>query len=176
MCQVLGDTNFTPPDAAGMEVTGFPGLGTLKHAQQITAFAIFGERYQAGGTLAQGCILLQAPSAQVTADGNDTRLDPLGDPGAVYEIADLRIHAHQVACVHADMPCIDRIHSDRILVTDLVQPFCVGAARVDQRGQTEIGQQDHFSFSAVDDFRVHMTLHTNNLPSTDLPITFSKAR
>ncbi len=50
------------------------------------------------------------------------------------------------------------MHPDRVFVADFVQPFSIGAARVNERGQAEIGQQQHPAFGEVDVVGVDMAL------------------
>ena len=93
------------------------------------------------------------------ADGNDARFDSFRHPDRIHEVTDLGFHFGEVACFETKALRVLGIHPNRILVRDLIQPFCICRARVNKRGQAKVGQQNHLAFRAVNRIRVNVTLH-----------------
>ena len=139
-----------PPDAAGVGVEGLPGARAVQDVQLLAALLVILQLRQVGHPRIDAHGLFQPPPAQVVAHRDHAWLDPFGDPHLVHEIADLSRHADQLAGLHAQPARVDRVHPDRVLVADLVEPLGVGAAGVDQRRQAEVGQKEHLAPVAVD--------------------------
>ena len=86
--------------------------------------------------------LVNFPAAHVMTAGDDARLDSFSDPGAHHEISNLSFDPHQITGAHAELARVTRMQPERIRVSNLVQPFCVRAARVNLNRQTKSRNQN----------------------------------
>src|SRR5689334_479140 len=99
---------------------------------------------------------MDAPAPKVMGAENDPWWDALCDPGLGNEVADVGGHTDEIWRVDAQLRSILRMDPDRIAVADLVQPFGIAAASMDQRRQTECGDKDELPLLSVDRGPVHV--------------------
>src|SRR5947209_11245950 len=91
--------------------------------------------------------------------GHYTGTNSLRHPYTVNKVTNRALYLDQAASGHAQPFGITRMHPDRVLVGNLVEPLGIAGAAMNQGRQAEGRQQEHLALADIDVVAMNVALY-----------------